>query len=122
MCNCHVTEMNICDGTKSLTVKQDETSPATVEHTKGEGTRMIETTSKGPGEICSAFPEGFELRMGRICEENTALVAAVDEYKVRVKNFRKKIGDEKLNRMRLLSELKRSKKAVERVECENKVL
>lgn len=55
-------------------------------------------------------------------EESTALAAAVNGYKGRMKYFEEQMEGNGLNRMALLLELKRSKREAGRLKCENKLL
>lgn len=50
----------------------------------------------------------FELELGRVRERNALLAAAVHEYKLRVKNLKKKVEKEKPNKMTLQQELEHS--------------
>lgn len=101
--------------------KEDEVSPATVTSNKGEGDGTIRSASKGRRE-CSLLSVNLKLKLREVCEENLSLDAAMNEYKMRVKNFEKRGGREGTERNGVTARAKQSKQEANWLGCEIKLL
>lgn len=66
---------------------QDDISTDTLTTTEGEGDGTVGGNSEGRGEERNLLSMSAEWKPRRVRKENTLLPAAVNEYKMRVKNL-----------------------------------
>lgn len=92
-----------------LLLKGNELLAAPVMTTEGEGDGKVQSTSREQRKERSVLYVSLELELREACEVSTPSEAALNKYKVREKDSKKKRDEEELNGIPLLRELKEPK-------------